>query len=388
MNQHPSIETLAQFANGTLPDRKSHEVDCHLASCLPCREVMGTTTTNARGRWQEALQGMHYEHLSFEVLASHVDGEATEEKRVEIEAHLEECPSCREEAADLLALRAEMHRAPAPFARGRMLWVAAAAAATIVGVAWLGTRRPVEVPPPDRKPAIAPTVTAPIATPSPVIIRDGGTDYRVVAGRIEELSPSQQSILAELIRGTSPAANLLATLRSSTGSLRDGSTSHDDVVLERPVASVLDTNRPTFRWSSPKPSAFVVEIYDDRLRIVQESPSVQSGEWQVTEPLARGELYSWQVVRLHEGERDVFPKPPAGQARFKVISGAASRELASARSKGSRLELALLYAREGMTGAATTELAELVKTNPDVDLLEVLLEAVRRQDVGAGKVTQ
>ena len=293
MKEHPSPEALSGFARGGLTAPELLALDDHLASCAECREFVGKMKQPQAGRrWKEALSFEAEEHVAYDVLARHVDGELRDEERIEVTEHLDLCPRCLDEWVDLAELRASM-QAPHGWVR-RPLWIAwaSAAAAIVVGI-MIAIPRP--APPARRntgaavpKKSIAP---AEVSKPQPVI-KDGNVNWRVVEGEIEGLTPAEQRIAASLARGAQPASELLALLGSGRRSLR-GSAEAPGVVLDAPVGVVLDDDRPSFRWRSSAPgSTFVVEVYDEDFRLVVQSDPITTLNWSPSRPLERGHVYS------------------------------------------------------------------------------------------------
>ena len=150
-------------------------------------------------------------------------------------------------------------------------------------------------------------------------------------------------------------------------------------VLE-PVGSVLLDERPTFRWSALEgATGYVVEVYDDAFNLVAASPQLTARSWAAPQALPRGKVYSWQVKALKDGQEVKSPRPPAPQARFRVLDRAKADEITRARRSypSSHLTLALLYADAGLLKEAEQELRLLQKANPDSDLPRALLRQVQ-----------
>ena len=147
-----------------------------------------------------------------------------------------------------------------------------------------------------------------------------------------------------------------------------------------PVGGVLLTDRPTFRWSALEgASAYVVEVYDDAFNLVASSPQLTAPRWAASQTLPRGRVYSWQVRAVKDGRETKSPRPPAPQAKFRVLDRAKADELARARRAypSSHLTLGLLYADAGLLKEAEQELRLLQKANPDSALARSLLRQVQ-----------
>jgi hypothetical protein len=90
------------------------------------------------------------------------------------------------------------------------------------------------------------------------------------------------------------------------------------------------------------------------------------------------------VKAVRGGEEVTSPRPPAPQARFRVLDRAKADELARARRAypSSHLALGLLYAEAGLLKEAEQELRLLRKANPDSEIARRLLsqiQALRRR---------
>ena len=88
---------------------------------------------------------------------------------------------------------------------------------------------------------------------------------------------------------------------------------------------------------------------------------------------------------VKDGEEFKVPRPPAPQAKFRVLDRAKADELARARRAypSSHLTLALLYADAGLLKEAEQELRLLQRANPDSEVARGLLrqvQALRRRN--------
>src|SRR5262249_36060101 len=62
-----------------------------------------------------------------------------------------------------------------------------------------------------------------------------------------------------------------------------------------PVGNVVVSNQPAVRWSTMEgATGYVVEVYDDQFKLVAASPQLTNRAGAITQPLARGKVYSWQ----------------------------------------------------------------------------------------------
>jgi hypothetical protein len=124
-------------------------------------------------------------------------------------------------------------------------------------------------------------------------------------------------------------------------------------------------------------TAYVVEVYDDQFKLAASSPQLNSNSW--TQSLPRGKVYSWQVKAIKDGQEITSPRPPAPQAKFRILDAAKANELARAKRaySSSHLTLGLLYADAGLLKEAEHEFRLLVRSNPNSNLARSLLRQVQ-----------
>jgi hypothetical protein len=81
-----------------------------------------------------------------------------------------------------------------------------------------------------------------------------------------------------------------------------GGTDGNSFSLLSPVGAVLQTDRPTFRWSPLSGASFyVVTVYDAAVNAAATSPQLSGTEWVVPHPLKRGGVYTWEVAAAKRG---------------------------------------------------------------------------------------
>jgi hypothetical protein len=85
-------------------------------------------------------------------------------------------------------------------------------------------------------------------------------------------------------------------------------------------------------------------------------------------------VYSWQVKALRDGAEITSPRPPAPQAKFRILDQAKASEISRAkRSYGSsHLVLGMLYADAGLLREAEQEFRFLLKANPNSEIARKL----------------
>jgi len=111
--------------------------------------------------------------------------------------------------------------------------------------------------------------------------------------------------------------------------------------------------------------------------VIASSPQVSVTSWTTTLP--RGKVYAWQVKATKDGQEITWPRPPAPQAKFRVIDQAKANELARAKRAygSSHLTLGLLYADAGLLKEAEQELRLVRRANPNSELATKLLREVQ-----------
>lgn len=238
-------------------------------------------------------------------------------------------------------------------------------------------------PAPEPAPEVAPSPTAPAAEVARV--NDGGglltLDREGNLSGAEHLPPAYQSLLKKaLAGGRVERPSTLKGLARPPSELMGGGGQEGGFSVVEPAGSVLLTDRPTFRWTPLEgATAYVVELYDGDFNLVAASPPLDGRSWAPPQPLARGRVYAWQVKATKDGQEVTSPRPPAPQARFRVLDRAKANELAKARRAypSSHLTLGLLYAEAGLLDEAERELRLLQKANPGSQLARRLLGQVR-----------
>lgn len=378
-------------------------------------------------------------HLTAEETAQYVERALSGETLRTAEDHLSGCDHCALSVEDLRAFRAEVapslgreyrpaavnaspavtapaggrwRRAfaslPALFRASPMPAFGAAMAVVLLAVfGWLFWRTTRQAEPrqevvvtPSAQPApvaAAPTPSEPEPTPTqaptaPAVaqLKDGGGQLTLDReGRLsgaEALPPAYREMLKEALTGRRiERSPQLKGLSRPGSSLMSSEAEGGDFSVLDPVGSVLLNDRPTFRWSALEgASLYVVEVYDEAFNLLASSPQLTARTWTAPQTLPRGKVYAWQVKALKDGQEVKSPRPPAPQARFRVLDRAKAEEVARAKRAypSSHLTLALLYADAGLLKEAEQELRLLQRLNPDSELPRTLLrqiQALRRR---------
>ena len=433
MDQKKTVEHLTQkqvedYSRNNLPATELLAVSDHLEGCNFCRHrveagLSGDSAFFALHDETFSEDGLSSAHLTAEQTAEYVDKNLSGEALQVVTDHLGNCEQCALAVEDLRAFRNEiapsLDREYRPAStvpastesswRERFVSVfrispvpafggAALAVILLVFVAWVVWRMPKEqrreevvvVPSPSLQPTSAPV---PSVQPEPVPVvaqlNDGAgvvsVDQQGKLSGADNLPPGYQDLLKKALTGQriEKSSQLQGLTRPSSALMGSGDQAGEFSVLE-PGGNVLMSDRPTFRWTKMEgASGYVVEVYDDQFKLVSSSPEITSLSWTTAQALLRGRVYSWQVKAIKDGQQTTSPRPPAPQAKFRVLDQAKANELMRAKRAygSSHLMLGLLYADAGLLREAEAELRLLRRANPDSEIAQKLLrqiQAIRR----------
>ena len=244
-----------------------------------------------------------------------------------------------------------------------------------------------EAQPPNNSNGPAAPTPSPATSPKIVLaLNDGGGQVSVdesgnISG-LNELSPATNKAVKEaLTTQRLHIAPALDGVRSKSGTLMGRPAEGAAFVLEDPVGQVVRSNQPTLSWQAlPSATSYTVSIYDADFREVIKSGPLNNLKWTVSSPLARGQIYLWQVTAIKNGEETKSPVPPAPEARFRVLSQdkhAALTEIEKSH-RNSHLVLGVAYAEAGLLKDAQREFRLLLEANPDSTLVQNLLHQVSK----------
>lgn len=431
MIEHLTQNQVEGFCRQKLRPAELLSVSDHMEDCEECRrliesamnvdaaflalraEVFGETL-------ETASPNLVRTHPTAEQTAGYVDGTLEGEELQLLVDHLTNCEQCDLAVDDLNAFRAriapslEREYHPAPVKSPTEGWwrrtvdvlaslfrppsgLAFGAALTVVLVAlagwliWRSLREEepkqeiVASPTPQSQPAPAPPVAEVVAQ-----LNDGEhqltLDKKGNLSGADDLPPAYKSMLKDAL--TNPrieSSPQLKGLSRSASSLMSEDKERSEFSLVEPVGKVLLTDRPTFRWSQMDgATSYVVEVYDADFKLVAASPQLPTQLWAAPESLEGGKIYSWQVKAVKDGQEVTSPRPPAPQARFRILDRAKATELAKAMRTyaSSHLVLGLLYSEAGLLTEAEQQLRLLQKANPDSEIARKLLyqvQALRRK---------
>lgn len=390
MTEHLTPDQINDHCRRKLSPADLLRADDHLAECIPCRQSMeAALNQTGMGLYAElAAETPAGAHPTFEQNAAYIDGLLDDEERRQLQDHFASCVECARLADDLRAFRNEIApeldrefrpaeskpEAPPPRFQFRFPVLAWAAALALLAVAgWLLWRAPATQPPPQIALA-SPTPIATTAPATPVLARlnDGGAVLELDAqGRLsgtETWPQSYQQLAKEALSNQRVERSpLLAGLGRPASALMGGPDEESGFALLDPAGKVVLSDRPTLRWSKLEGAdSYVVEIYDAQFNLAASSSPLPDLSW-TPPPLPRGQIFSWQVKALKDGQEFIAPRPPAPQARFRIVDQAAAAEITRLRRDfpTSHLLLGLAYAQAGLVVEAERELRALQKANGD-----------------------
>ena len=420
--EHLTQKQIEDYSQRRLGAAELLSLGDHVADCETCR-VRVETGMNGDSAFF-ALHGETFgdelsQHLTADQTAEYVDKNLSGESLQMVNDHLTGCEQCLLAVEDLRAFRNEIAPSldreyqPAPPVSVRAVpkvsWIskfgslfrvppipafggAALAVLLLAVVAWLVWRTPkasdpqiVVAPTPISQPSPSTEPQPPQPQPVTVVaqLNDGGRvltlDQEGKLSGADDLPAAYKNLVTKALNTQRiERSSQLQGLTRPPSSLMSSDSQEDQFSVLEPAGNVLLTDKPAFRWSTlDGATGYVVEVYDEQFNLVSSSPQLSNASWTTTLP--RGKVYSWQVKAIKEGQEITSPRPPAPQAKFRVVDQAKANELAQAKRAygSSHLTLALLYAEAGLLKEAEQELRLLRRTNPNSDLANKLLRQIQ-----------
>jgi hypothetical protein len=420
--EHLSQKQVEEYFQHQLGAAELLSASDHLAECETCRvRVEGAMNGEA------AFVALHMDasptdelsgHLTPEQAADYVDKNLSGETLQIVTDHLVSCEQCVEAIDDLRAFRNEiapsLEREYGPVtvpSASKSSWrerfvsmfrispvpAFGGAALTVLLLAvmsWLIWRQPrpnepevavVPAPSAQPSPSSEPSSVTPQPEPASVVaqLNDGQRvlvlDQEGKLSGADDLPAAYQNLLKKTLSTERiERSSQLQGLTRPPSSLMSSDNQKDEFSVLEPAGNVLNTNQPAFRWSAMEgATGYVVEVYDEQFKLVASSPQLTSRSWTTTLPY--GNVYSWQVKAIKDGQEITSPRPPAPQAKFRVLDEKKVNELARAKRAygSSHLTLALLYADAGLLKEAEQELRQVQRANPNSNLVRPLLRQIR-----------
>ena len=431
---HLSADDISRYRDRTLPPAELLAADSHLTLCDVCHARMiewpglSDKVSGVARSFDDAV-AKEFTHLTYEQMAALVDDQIGEIDLEILRSHLDWCPACETEVSALREVRSTMAtrekettKPPSanrgPFSERFMplrplpaFSLLALAMLVIIAVTSFLISIPMRRENASARERVAELERSNASlkeryaavdslqnelaelrqqneqlrqaaeTQAVVTLNDGGG--RIILDARGNLSgiqaPGYEQTVKDALRTERlklPAS--LQEVRSQSGTLMGGGQAEFSV--RSPVGIIIETDRPTFRWTAVDGGAsYTVTIYDSKLSKVTESDTLPSTEWTPPSALARGRTYIWQVRATREGRQVVAPSPAAGRAKFKVLEQSRVDQIAQAKrsSYKSHLVMGLVYAEAGLLTEAENEFNSLLKENPDSSTARKLLQSVK-----------
>lgn len=439
MFEHLTQNQIEDYGRQKLSAAELLSVSDHLGACEACRgqveRALGSEAaffslrSEVFGAESEILFSTAMRtHPTVEQIAEYVDGMPAGEELQVVKDHLTSCEQCALAVNDLRAFKNQVAPSlnreyrpssvratseswrrlfallPSPFLRSPLAFSSALAVLLLMVTGWLVWQAQqketnpavaIATPPPAFTPSATPPViprASPIPAPegsaAPVIaqLNDGGgrviLDGEGKVSGVDNLPPAYQRMVKESLANQRVAkSSLLAGLNRPASSLMGGDEQGNKFSVTEPVGKVMLSDRPTFRWSQLEgATGYVVEVYDEKFNLAGASSQLTDNSWTVPQPLKRGGIYSWQVKAIKVGQEFRSPRPPAPQAKFRILDQAKSNELTKAQRAyaSSHLTLGLLYSEAGLLDETEKEFRALQKSNPDSTFVRRLLSQVQK----------
>jgi anti-sigma factor RsiW len=410
MSEHLSAEHVARYGRRATSPAELLAVDDHVATCETCRQRLSETHD-----LQAALRSLRAdlaeaktkpEHLSYEQLAAYLDDQLNDVDREIVDAHAEICSQCAAELHDLKAFKPTTEippPVPGPTLWDRFVavWRVPGYVAATAGVAVLVSISVITVSfqrqvvglrsqlsqlqqannALQKQAATVSELQAQVVQLRQAFAATVPSSSTTVSPTLEALPlVYQQTVKRALSAQRVETPPVLAALIGKRATLLGGSGEGVPFALLSPVATVVETARPTFRWQPlAGATSYVVTVYDSNFNPVESSRSLARTEWRVSRVLERGAIYSWQVTALKNGKEITSPAPPAPEAKFEVLEEGKARELERVeRSHASfHLILGILYADAGLLDEAERQLRSVPDGSPDSSVARSLLRSLR-----------
>lgn len=416
MKDHLSQNQIEDYCQRKLPAIELLSVSDHLEVCDLCRRRIETASNGDSAfvslRTEVLGETADTTHVTVEQTVAYVDGALAPDELQIVDDHLHYCAECAHAVDDLRAFKDQIgdhintRYSPASASRRnetrtrRLFFLpsfavayptfAIAATITVLVVAitgWLIWRASQKTAA-EKDIAVSPSPAeqAPTVDQVPVIAQLNDADGHVTLNQAGQLSgvdrlplEYQKLVKDALANQRIESSPSLSGLVRPPSSLMSSDKDNVNFSVIEPVAKVLLTDRPTFRWSAlAGASSYVAEIYDDQLNLVIASPQLTGHSWTPAKSLARARIYSWQVKAAANDKTVVAPRPPAPQAKFRIVDSATAEEITEARRSyaSAHLLLGMLYARAGLLDDARQEFSALEAANPESKIVRKLLASL------------
>ena len=429
MIEHLTQKQCEDFCRRQLVKDELIPVSEHLNSCETCRRqveaVMNSDATFLVLSDQLFDERLEFSHLTAEQVGLYVDKRLIGEDLQTATDHLSVCERCALAVTDLQAFSKEVapslhvQYGPADVGNGSDAWLtrtftslsemfrlrpapafgAALVILLLAVVAWfiwrnnrsqepapqIAVTTSTPQPSPSSQPVRSPPPVQPESAPVVAQLRDGNGELTLdkdgeLSGANGLPAAYQNLIKRALTSRKVERSPQLEGLSRPPSSMMGANDREKEFSIVGPAGVVSLTDRPTFSWKAlPGATGYIVEVYDSDFKQVLSSEPLAKTSWSPPQALSRGRVYSWQVKALKNGEEITSPRPPAPQAKFRVLDQARMSEISKAKRGygSSHLVLGMLYADAGLLREAEQEFRLLLKANPDSEIARSLFRQVQ-----------
>jgi Putative zinc-finger len=434
---HLSLQLQHRFLARLLSPEETLAVIKHLRGCDVCREKLSALRSNKAGSVADTIlpETPAEDHPSADSLSAYLDNDLSHQDQVDLEEHLRACEICQKAVADLKSFREELLQSPARqyapvaktsrssnatprpprhhgattsgkrlFSEGKSRFLdwfnqplvyagLAGAAALVVVFAIVAVRSP---------------ETLGIAGGGRVTVSEGG-HWIVIgpngitnppAGLPGEVLAALNNVAAPILKDEAPVLSPtlkddLTALKRAPSTLLGKQPGAVPFQVLSPVRTMVESVRPTFRWTAAKgATGYVVHVIaDDRSQeevatspVVIPTTTAPVCQWVVAESMALspGKRYRWYVTATVQDQEVDAPGIEQAQAKFAVLSAEDVTNLNVLRKsvQGDRLMDGLLNLNAGLLDAAQGDF-EILLADPGQSanakaFLEKMITQIRR----------
>jgi hypothetical protein len=276
-------------------------------------------------------------------------GQLSGEESRELLNHVAACAECQRAARASLDTSTDARELAQSLSGGvrprrSYAWFAAAAiaAGVLAAMPLLQRDRPVQ---PRPTPPVVTRTEPPVPVPEPALSRPARPE-------------PWNALVAEAVRARAlPAPAALLSLEVESDQFRDDPSAAPPMPEMRPLAAIVESDRPRFEWPEIAGATYIVLI-GEQGRVVARSPELAANRWRSHTALPRGRTYSWQVETRQGEETSMLPPPPLPMPRFRVLDAKSKAQLDSARRSypADHLLVGILAARAGLRDLAVQQL--------------------------------
>ena len=424
MTEHLTETQVSLFRERVLEPTERERIDSHVAECESClrRILPSEDTALAYNDLTEALLPRSTDepfHLSNAEIRAFANGSIDQADRVIFESHCDVCDQCRGAVASLAASppvksvsssagKAEIaapqlspawmafQLTPARVAAG-VLVAACLVLALVVWFRWHSravdqTAQQADSQPANPSGSGSPTPAREEASKGPasdqlavaLSLEDNGRKVQLDnSGKLiglEELPEASRALVRTVLTAKNLSKpDVLDQLNAPSITLMDPTARENKFSLLGPSGTVIATDQPTLRWQALSGAeSYTVSVFDaDFNRVTRSAPQIGT-QWRSTK-LQRGQIYSWEVVAVRNGQEVRSPVAPAPRAQFKILEAYRLFELTNLKKRGpiSHLTLGLTYARFGLLAEAEEQLQILARENSNSPVALRLLRTVQ-----------